>query len=69
MLAETVLVLNNDDLGSNQSCHFSTTVESVTIYNEQVLAITVYNEKGYSAMSTVLVVSFDNMEKEKYDSE
>ncbi|EFP10851.1 hypothetical protein CRE_30801 [Caenorhabditis remanei] len=44
----------NFTLSSNQSCHFSTTVESVTIYNEQVLAITVYNEKGYSAMSTVI---------------
>lgn len=44
----------NFTLSSNESRHFSTTVESVTVYQNQLLAINVYNSKGYSAMSTII---------------
>ncbi|CAO4379960.1 unnamed protein product [Caenorhabditis nigoni] len=44
----------NFTLSSNQSRHFSTTVESVTVYNQQILSITVFTTKGLSAMSTVI---------------
>ncbi|CAL2045312.1 unnamed protein product [Caenorhabditis brenneri] len=44
----------NITLSSNHSTHFSTTVESVTIYDNQILAINVLNSKGITAMTTVI---------------
>uniref|UniRef100_A0A1I7T805 IgGFc_binding domain-containing protein n=1 Tax=Caenorhabditis tropicalis TaxID=1561998 RepID=A0A1I7T805_9PELO len=44
----------NFTLNSNETRHFSTTVESVKVYNKQILAINVMNSKGISTMSAVV---------------